>query len=391
MNPRLLILALGAFAVGTDNYVVAGVLPEISQSFGVSIGAAGQMVTVYALTYALLAPTIATLAAGLQRRHLLLFGAVVFVVANLGTAFAPHFSIAIAMRMLAGLGAAIISPTTASAATAIVPSQRRGFALSVIVAGLTISTALGSPIGAVIGGIVTWHWTMFFVAALAGVMGIGVLATLGDLPMLPVIPLAERLVPLADARIGLTLATSFLFGVGAFTIYTYFTVVFAGAIGGDPVKLAALLALFGLSGTAATLLSGRFVDRVGSHKVLVVILVGLLISYLLMPWTGSNFWSAIPTVLIWGAAGWGMIAPQQYRLVNSAPAVAPIVLGLNNSATFLGTTIAGVVGALGIRLAGASGLACIAVAFTAGAFVTSEFAERKIGRSNQPSGCTSSI
>src|ERR1700679_2182247 len=104
------------FALGTDSFVVAGVLPEISRFFGVSISAAGQMTTVYAITYALLAPTIAALAAGIARKRLLLAGLGIFVVANLATTAAPTFGIALATRMLAGLGAAMFAPTATGAA-----------------------------------------------------------------------------------------------------------------------------------------------------------------------------------------------------------------------------------------------------------------------------------
>src|ERR1700743_3735372 len=111
MDRRLLVLALGMFALGTDSFVVAGVLPEIARSFDVSIGAAGQMTTVYAITYAILSPVLATLAASVPRKRLLLAGLALFVIATLGTAFAPTFGIAPATRALAGLGAAIFSPT----------------------------------------------------------------------------------------------------------------------------------------------------------------------------------------------------------------------------------------------------------------------------------------
>ena len=109
MDRRLLVLALGMFALGTDSFVVAGLLPEIAHGFNVGIGAAGQMTTVYALTYALLAPTIAALAAHVPRKQLLLGGLAVFVIANLGTAVAPTFALALATRALAGLGAGLLA------------------------------------------------------------------------------------------------------------------------------------------------------------------------------------------------------------------------------------------------------------------------------------------
>src|ERR1700744_1997705 len=262
MDRRLLVLALGMFALGTDSFVVAGVLPEIARSFSVSIGAAGQMTTVYSITYALLSPILATLAASVPRKRLLLAGLVLFVIANLGTAFAPTFGIALATRALAGLGAAIFSPTAMGAAPMIVPPERRGFALAVVLTGLTVSTATGAPIGTIIGGLGNWHWTMVYVAALAALSLIGVAALLSEIPKLPPIPLAKRLAPLADARVGLTLASTLLFFTGVFTVYTYFAVVFDRAIGGNPAVLSAALVAWGLSGVVSNIVVGRLIDRV---------------------------------------------------------------------------------------------------------------------------------
>ena len=260
MDRRLLVLALGMFALGTDSFVVAGVLPEIARGFDVSIGAAGQMTTVYAVTFAVLAPVIAALAAHIPRKQLLLAGLCVFVIANLATAVAPTFGVALATRALAGLGAAMFSPTATGSAAMIVPPERRGLALSVVIAGMTVSTALGAPMGTLIGGLGGWHWTMVFVAALAAVSGLGVLALLAHIPMSPAVPLSKRLAPLADARIGLTLSTTFLFFSGAFTIYTYFAVVFDRAIEGNPKLFSGLLVVWGAAGTRLES-SGRPTDR----------------------------------------------------------------------------------------------------------------------------------
>lgn len=383
MDRRLLVLALGMFALGTDSFVVAGVLPEIARGFDVSIGAAGQMTTVYAVTLAILAPIIAALAAGTPRKLLLLTGLAVFVIANVGTALAPTFGIALATRALAGLSAAMFSPTATSAATMIVPPERRGFALSVVIAGMTVSTALGSPAGTIIGGLGDWRWTMVFVAALAAVSGLGVSLFLSNIPMPPAVTLAKRLAPLADARVGLTLATTLLFFSAAFTIYTYFAVVFERAIGGDPTLLAGLLVLWGVAGTVSNLLGGRLIDKIGNRKVLVTMLAFVMADFLLLPQTSASLWTAIPAVVVWGACGWGTLVPQQHRIVGIAPQIAPIVLGLNNSATFLGTTAAGITGAVGIDLVGADKLGFIAAFLVAAALIVSELAARSIAESNR--------
>jgi predicted MFS family arabinose efflux permease len=109
----------------------------------------------------------------------------------------------------------------------------------------------------------------------------------------------------------------------------------------------------------------------------------VLVDFLLLPWTGASLWTAIPAVLVWGACGWGVLVPQQHRLVGIAPPIAPIVLGLNNSATFLGTTAAGLIGAAGIDGLGGHQLGYVAAALIAAALIVSELAARRIAAASQ--------
>lgn len=378
MDKRLLFLALGMFALGTDSFVVAGVLPEVARSFDVSIEAAGQMTTIYAVTTGILAPVIAALAARVERKTLLLTGLIIFVLANLGTAIAPTFALAMATRALAGAAGAAFSTTAISSAASIVPPGRQGVAISVVIAGLSLSTALGAPIGALIGGLGDWHWTMVFVAGLAAAAAVGVAALLSHIPMLPPVSLAQRLAPLSDRRVGLILSSTFLFFTAAFTIYTYLSVVFAQAIGGSPLVLSGLLVLWGAAGTVSNVLVGRLVDKIGNRKVLLTMLSFVAVDFALLPWTSGSLFTAIPAIVVWGFCGWGMLVPQQHRIVSTAPHIAPIVLGLNNSATFLGTTAAGVLGALTIPIVGGARLGFVAAAFAVCSLVVAELASRAI-------------
>lgn len=389
MDRRLLVLTLGMFALGTDSFVIAGVLPQISQSFDVSIEAAGQMTTIYAITYALLAPTIAALAAGVRRKSLLFWSLALFVVANIGTALAPTYGIAMATRVVAGISAAMFAPTATGVAALLVPPERRGFALSVVAAGLSGSTALGTPIGAVIGNLGDWRWTMAFVAALAAIACVGVRAMLPEMPMPPKISLGQRLKPLADARIGFTLLTTLLTMSGIFTVYTYFTVVFDRAIAGDGLVLGALLVLWGVAGTLANFLSGRLIDAIGNRKVIFLLLAIQVVVTASLPWAGAHLWSAGLAIAIWGGSAWGYLVPQQHRLVSVAPQVAPVVLGLNNSGSYLGVAVGGVVGAFGIRFIDPHHLGFIGAALVFAAFISAELATWRINAANSVNAVTS--
>ncbi|MFP6560157.1 MFS transporter [Paraburkholderia sp. B3] len=378
MDRRLLTLALGMFALGTDSFVFGGILPQLARSFHVGIGAVGQMITVYALTFALLAPTIAALAAGIARKRLLLAGMGIFVVANLGTVVAPSLAIALATRALAGLGAAMFSPTASGTSTLLVPPERRGFALSIVVAGLSTATALGTPIGAVIGGLVDWRWTLAFVAGLGAIGFIGIWTLLPEVPLPPAISLRKRLSPLTDARVGLTLATTVLAQIGTFVIYNYFSVVFDRATGGNATLLGMLLVFWGLAGTLTNLLTGRILDRIGSRKVVVAMLIIVGTVIVTMPLSSTHLWSASIAIAVWGACAWGLLVPQQFRLVSLNPPMAPVLVGLNTSATYVGVSIASVVGAGAIPVIGSHNLGYLASSVVVLALIFSELASHRI-------------
>jgi DHA1 family inner membrane transport protein len=383
MDRRLLVLALGMFALGTDSFVVAGVLPVVAHSFHVGIGTAGQMTTIYALSYALLAPTLAALAANVPRKRLLVAGLGVFVVANLGTAVAQTFAIALTTRALAGLGAAMFSPTAIGVASVIVPPERRGSALAVVITGMTISTALGSPLGTVIGGLGDWRWTMVFVATLAAASCLGLFALLSKIPMMPSVSLSQRLAPVADARVGLTLMTVFLFFDGSLLIYTYFAVVFERVIRGNTVVLGGLLVIWGVAGMLSSLPAGQMIDKLGNHKVLTFMLALVLADFALLRWTSSNLWTAIAGIVVWGACSWGSVVPLQHRLVHIGPSIAPILLGLNNSAISLGMAAAGIIGAAGIQILGGRYLGYIGAVLVAASMIVSELSARRIATVHQ--------
>jgi predicted MFS family arabinose efflux permease len=377
LDRRLLVLALGMFALGTDSFVVAGVLPAISRSFDITVGLAGQLTTVYAIAYALLSPTLAALAASVPRKQLMLTGLGIFVVANLATAAAPTFGLALLTRVFAGLGAAMYAPTATGTGATIVKPEHRGQALTTIVAGLTVATALGSPMGTVIGGLGDWRWTMVFVSAVGAAAAVGIALLLKDVPLPPKVGFAARVAPLGDARVGLILATTLLAMAGNFVIYTYFAVVFDRVLAGTAL-LGALLVLWGSGGTVTNVVLARLLDRFGPRGVLVAMLSVLVVDMALLPWASAHLWSSVLAIAVWGVAGWGILGPQQYRLVDLAPTLAPVVLGLNSAATYLGVTAAGVLGAAGLQLVGAHHLGFFSVVLFAVAIGTSEWAARRI-------------
>ncbi|MBT2368941.1 MFS transporter [Streptomyces sp. ISL-10] len=369
------------FAIGTDSFVIAGILPDAAHSLGVAVGTAGWLLTAYAFTYAVLGPVMAALTTRWPRRSLFLAGFAIFTTGNLVTAFAPAFGVALAARALAGLGGAMVTPAAVAAATALAPPERRGRAIAAVMTGLSAATALGAPIGTAIAGLTgNWRATMLFVSALGVLAAAGTALLLRPIPTPPAVPLRTRVAPLADSRIGLTLLTTLLVYTGLYTVYSFIGESLDRATGGSGTTLAALLFVWGLAATAGTLGSGRLIDRFGHRRIINAAITVAAVDFALLPWTSAHLPSAIAALLLWGVCGWGLLAPQTHRLITAMPTAAPLLTGLASAMVYVGVSVAPLVGQTGMAWFGAHWLGPVGAAFIALGLGAAEAAHAVIHR-----------
>ncbi|MFE7312341.1 MFS transporter [Streptomyces sp. NPDC057555] len=389
MYRSLAVLAAGMFAIGTDSFVIAGILPDAAHSLGVPLGTAGWLLTAYAFTYAVLGPVMAALTTRWPRRALFLTGFALFTAGNLVTAFVPVFGVALASRALAGLGGAMVTPAAVAAAAALAPPERRGRALATVMTGLSAATALGAPLGTAIGSLTgNWRATMLFVSALGMLAAAGIALLLPAIPTPPAVPLRTRVAPLADRRIGLTLLTTLLAYTGLYTVYSFIGESLDRATGGSGTTLAALLFVWGLAATAGTLGSGRLVDRFGSRRIINTAITIAAVDFSLLPWTSAHLPSAVAALLLWGVCGWGLLTPQTHRLITAMPAAAPLLTGLASAMVYVGVSLAPLVGQAGMAWFGPHWLGPVGAAFLALGLGAAEAAHAVIHRHPRPGALT---
>ncbi|MFE4517877.1 MFS transporter [Kitasatospora sp. NPDC056783] len=352
MPVRLLLLALGTFAMGTDSMVVAGILGPISADLGVSVPAAGQLVTVFALGYALLAPVLATLTARWPRRRLLLTALAVFSAANALSALAPTYELLLATRVLAAAGAALYTPTANAVATTLVAPERRGRALATVLGGMTAATALGVPLGTWVGRS-DWRMTMWLVTALGLAALTGLALLLRGLPAPVAAPaLKARLAPLRRGRVLGAAATTLVFFLAFQSVYIYLATAVAGATGGDSGRLSVILATCGVMSVAGSWLGGRLVDRAGVRRVLLAGSAVAAAAFAALPWLGLSMPGALAYAAVLPLAGWAVSVALPHRLASVDPPNAPLLISLNSSALYLGTAAGGVAGSAAISVLG---------------------------------------
>jgi predicted MFS family arabinose efflux permease len=370
----LIWLTLGAFAIGTEGFMIAGLLPALARDLNVGIPAAGHLVTAFSLAYAIGAPVMAVLTAGLERRRLLAVAMGCFTLANLLAAVAPGYAGLLAARLLLALSAASFMPAASGYAAALSEPERHGRALSMVMNGLTLAIIAGVPLGVLVGDGFGWRTTFLCVAGLAAVSLLGILARLPRQPAGLTASLGER-VALAKRRDMLAvLATSVLTVAGTFTVYTYLGVFLGGVAGFGPQRLALVLLGFGLASAVGTWLGGITADRWGARPTVILGSSLALSAYLALSF-GAALGPArampvlLPAILLWGLASWGLMTAQQARLVALAPALAPVSLSLNSSAIYLGSATGAVVGALVIADGAVGRLGWVAAGFSLAALL----------------------
>lgn len=361
MPASLVWLAIGAFAIGTEGLMIAGLLPAIAADFHSSVATAGQLITIFALAYAVGSPILSALCGGLDRRRLLMAALLAFALANLLAALTESLWQLVAARVLLALSAGLFMPTAYAVAASLVPPERRGRAIATVTSGMTIATALGVPLGAWIGNHADWRSTFLIVAglSLAGVAGLR-FGLPAKLP-LGASTLAERLAVARRPAVLQALIVTFFWIAAAFVVYTFIAPYLERAAGIGPDGVTAMLFLFGIGSAIGNTLGGQLTDRIGPVRLqlgalvfLVLALAGLSAATALP--SAQALIAIVPLMLVWSIAGWAFHPAQTTRLTRLAPEVGMIAASLNSSALYAGIAFGSALGTATLQRGGVTAL-----------------------------------
>jgi MFS transporter, DHA1 family, inner membrane transport protein len=352
----LLVLSVGTFALGVDGFVLSGLLPQVSASLHVSVSAAGQLTTLFALVYALGSPVIAAIAGNWDRRLLLAAGMTVFAAGITVQATGPDFAAVAAGRVLAALGAAAYQATAYATAGILSDDEHRARSLAIVAGGSSVAIVAGLPFGILVGQTWGWRAAMWVLLALAVLSALAV--RLLPPAHAPRLTLRERGQALTDRRVlGILTGTVTVLTPG-FLVLAYLPAIMRSS--GIWIVIATLA--YGAGQVTGTTLVPRLIRRRGARTALQLGACGIAVFTAMLTGTRTIHPAATATMAALGLAIGLTIVPQQHRIFATVPKLASVAVGLNGSAIYIASALGAAIGGLALALAGATSLTITAAA-----------------------------
>jgi len=341
MPLALLALTLSAFAIGTTEFVIVGLIPTMAADLNVSLPSAGLLVSLYALGVAIGAPVLTALTGRWNRKHLLVAVMSLFVIGNLLAWQAPGYNMLIIARVLTGLAHGVFFSIGSTIATGLVPKQKAASAIAIMFTGLTVALVTGVPLGTYIGQVFGWQATFLIVAML------GLIALIGSSLLVPanlkqpaVAKLASQLQVLTHPRLLLVYLITALGYGGTFTAFTFLAPILEQVSGFNLNAISLIMLVYGASVAAGNIWGGKMADSKGPINALTIIFAGLAGVLVLFNFTAFNPIAAVATILVWGAFAFGNVPGLQVYVVKLAekhtPDAVDVASGLNIAAFNVG-------------------------------------------------------
>lgn len=349
MPIALFALTLSAFAIGTTEFVIVGLVPTIATDLGVTLPSAGLLVSLYAVGVAIGAPVLTALTGKWNRKHVLLCLMALFVAGNILAWQAPSYESLILARILTGLAHGVFFSIGSTIATGLVAKEKEASAIAIMFTGLTVALVTGVPLGTWIGQNFGWRATFLVVSAL------GTLALIGSALLVPnnlkqskPATLSEQMKVLVQPRLVLVYLMTILGYGGTFTAFTYLAPILQEEAGFAPSAISLIMLVYGVSVAVGNIYGGKLADKKGPIRALTIIFSALAVILFALTFTMGSKVAAVITVLVWGAFAFGNVPGLQVYVVQLAEKFTPnavdVASGLNIAAFNIGIAVGSILG-----------------------------------------------
>ena len=342
-------LALSAFAIGTTEFVIVGLVPTIASDLSVSLSSAGLLVSLYALGVAIGAPVLTALTGRWNRKSVLLTLMMLFIIGNMLAWQAPGYYSLIVARILTGLAHGVFFSIGSTIATNLVNKEKEASAIAFMFTGLTVALVTGVPLGTWIGQHFGWRATFLVVALL------GLIAFIGSLLLVPrnlkkgePATFSQQLQVLTNPRLILVYTITALGYSGTFVAFTYLVPILEQVSGFSSNTISIIILIYGISVATGNIWGGKLADKRGAVKALSIIFSFLAVTLAAFTFTSLHPGSALLTVLIWGAFAFGNVPGLQVYVVQLAkkhtPKAVDVASGFNIAAFNIGIAFGSIIG-----------------------------------------------
>jgi MFS transporter, DHA1 family, inner membrane transport protein len=344
MRKPLLALAVSAFGIGTSEFIIMGLLPDLARSFHVSIPKTGILVSGYALSVTLGSPLVALALSRMDRKRALLILMGMFLVGNALCALAPTFLLLLLARILTALCHGAFFGIGSIVASHLVPRSERAQAIALMFSGLTLANVLGVPAGTALGQAFGWRFAFWAIVPICLVAGIGLFRMVPHQPA-EKIHLKHEFHAVIRPQVQLVLAMSTLSSVSLFCVFTYIAPILEQVTHFSPAAVTRVLVVFGVGITLGNLVGGRLADW-KQMPVLIVGIMLLILIFLAMPLVETTVVPAVLMVFVWGCVHFAAGAPLQARIVDQAKGAPNLASTLNQGAFNLGNALGASLGGI---------------------------------------------
>jgi MFS transporter, DHA1 family, inner membrane transport protein len=342
-------LTISAFAIGTTEFVIVGLIPTIAEQLAITLPSAGMLVSIYALGVAVGAPVLTALTGKLPRKHLLMGLMALFTLGNLVAWQAPNYETLVIARLLTGLAHGVFFSVGSTIATSLVSKEKAASAIAIMFGGLTVALVTGVPLGTLIGQHFGWRESFLAVSVL------GVIALMGSMLLVPrniaqppATSLLQQARVLTNPRLLLIYAITALGYGGVFTAFTFLAPMMQSLAGFSPSAVSIILLGYGIAVAIGNIWGGKLADRRGAVPALTLIFAALAILLAVFQFTANTHYLALATVIIMGIFAFANVPGLQVYVVQKAEHYAPgavdVASGLNIAAFNIGIALGSTVG-----------------------------------------------
>lgn len=343
----IILLAVGSFVTGTSEFVVSGILDIIAVDLHISIPAAGQLITIYSLFYAVGALFLVMATSKLNRKKVLLSAIFVFILGNVVAFFSHHFVLLLLSRVIMAMSGGLYIVVATNYAAQIAPPEKKGSAMATVITGFTVSLVLGVPIGTFLSGHVDWHYIFLIIALGTACLLLLLYQLLPRMEGHSHMPLKQQLHLLQDRRVISGLATTVFWILGYTMVFAYISPLLRQTAGFSLEMTSIALLILGIAAFIGSRFGGFAVDQWGPNRTISISIMIQMLALFAIFFTQFSTISILITLAIWGIATWTTTPAKQFYLISLKPQASETVLSFNtaimNIGMMLGSSMGGVI------------------------------------------------